>query len=89
MSDQNKPGLVQTHANYAAAYAKETIGSVTGSEDWKSSGQADKQEAIDGMKAASQGRDPQTNGYGKAEEMAGKAVGCEGMEDEGAHSKKQ
>ena len=41
------------------------------------------------MKQASANRDPQQSGYGKVEQMAGKAVGCEGMEEEGAQSKKQ
>lgn len=41
------------------------------------------------MKAASANRDPQQDGYGKVEEVAGKAVGCEGMENEGAESKKE
>lgn len=41
------------------------------------------------MKAASANRDPQRDGYGKVEEMAGKAAGCEGMEEEGAASKKE
>jgi uncharacterized protein YjbJ (UPF0337 family) len=41
------------------------------------------------MKAASADRDPQRDGYGKAEEIAGKVTGCEGMENEGAASKKQ
>lgn len=39
------------------------------------------------MKAASEGRDP-TQGYGKVEETAGKVTGCEGMQQEGAASKK-
>jgi uncharacterized protein YjbJ (UPF0337 family) len=39
------------------------------------------------MKAASQNRDAQRDGYGKVEELAGKAAGCEGMEKEGAESK--
>ena len=38
------------------------------------------------MKAASAARDPQQQGMGKVEELAGKAVGCEGMEKEGAES---
>lgn len=38
------------------------------------------------MKAAAENRDPQQHGYGKAEEMAGKAFGCEGMQKEGAAS---
>jgi hypothetical protein len=65
------------------------VGTVTGSEDWKSTGQQEKQAAIDGMKAASENRDPQQSGMGKVEEIAGKAVGCEGMEKEGAESKTQ
>ena len=39
------------------------------------------------MKAAGQNRDAQTQGFGRVEEVAGKAVGCEGMEREGAESK--
>lgn len=39
------------------------------------------------MKQASANRDPNQDGYGKVEEMAGKAAGCEGMEKEGAESK--
>lgn len=65
------------------------MGSVTGSEEWKSSGAETKQHAVDAMKAASADRDPQRDGYGKAEEIAGKVAGCEGMENEGAASKKQ
>lgn len=41
------------------------------------------------MKAASANRDPQNSGFGKVEEVAGKAVGCEGMENEGAASKNE
>ena len=65
------------------------VGSVTGSEEWKSSAESDKQAGIDAMKSASQNRDPNQSGFGKVEEMAGKAVGCEGMEEEGAQSKKE
>jgi uncharacterized protein YjbJ (UPF0337 family) len=39
------------------------------------------------MKAASANRDPATDGYGKAEEIAGKLTGCEGMAQEGAESR--
>lgn len=39
------------------------------------------------MKAASANRDPTKDGFGKVEEMTGKAAGCEGMEKEGAASK--
>lgn len=38
------------------------------------------------MKAASAARDPQQQGMGKVEKFAGKAVGCEGMQQEGAES---
>lgn len=41
------------------------------------------------MKAASEGRDPSSQGLGKAEELAGKAVGCEGMVKEGDASAKK
>lgn len=39
------------------------------------------------MKAASETRDSSSQGYGKAEELAGQAVGCEGMIKEGEVSK--
>lgn len=60
---------------------------MTGSEEWKASGESDKQAGLDAMKAAGANRDPQQSGLGKVEEVAGKAVGCEGMEQEGAESK--
>lgn len=41
------------------------------------------------MKQASENRDPQRDGMGKVEEMAGKAAGCEGMEEEGKASKSE
>jgi uncharacterized protein YjbJ (UPF0337 family) len=41
------------------------------------------------MKAASENRDPNRDGFGKVEELAGKAAGCEGMEKEGEASKAQ
>lgn len=41
------------------------VGSVTGSEDWKSSAENDKQAGVDAMKAASANRDPQQSGFGK------------------------
>ena len=68
---------------------QEVVGNVTGSQDWKTSGEQDKQAGADAMKAAGENRDPQQSGFGKVEEMAGKAVGCEGMENEGAESKTQ
>lgn len=41
------------------------------------------------MKAAGEKRDPSHQGYGGVEEKAGKLVGCEGMQHEGAESKKK
>lgn len=38
------------------------------------------------MQRAGENRDT-SQGYGKAEEMAGKLTGCEGMQKEGAASK--
>lgn len=60
---------------------------MTGSQEWKQSGEQQKSEAVDAMKAASEGRDPASSGFGSAEETAGKLVGCEGMKEEGAASK--
>lgn len=65
------------------------IGAVTGSEAWNVSAQTDKASGIDTMKAASEQRDANRDGFGKVEELAGKAAGCEGMEKEGAQSKQQ
>lgn len=61
------------------------MGSITGNKEWKESGHQQKEEAIENMKAASEGRDA-ASGYGKVEELAGKVTGCEGMEKEGAAS---
>ncbi|CAI6253384.1 unnamed protein product [Periconia digitata] len=88
-SNQNAPGLVSGHAQYVKGAAEETIGSVTGSEAWKSSGAQDKSQAVDAMKSAGQNRDPNTQGFGGIEQKAGSLVGCEGMEKEGAASKTQ
>jgi uncharacterized protein YjbJ (UPF0337 family) len=68
--------------------SQETIGNVTGSEPWKASGVQDKEQAVDAMKSASANRDPQQQGFGGIEQKAGSLVGCEGMEKEGAQSKK-
>lgn len=40
------------------------------------------------MKRAGENRDL-SQGYGKAEEIAGKVTGCEGMQKEGAESKQE
>jgi hypothetical protein len=65
------------------------IGNVTGNAAWQQSAETDKQDGISAMKAASQNRDPATDGYGKVEEVAGRLSGCEGMEKEGAISAKK
>jgi uncharacterized protein YjbJ (UPF0337 family) len=65
-----------------------TIGSVTGSHAWTSSGEQAKAHAVGIMKAAGEARDPASQGYGKVEEVAGKITGCEGMQQEGVASKK-
>jgi uncharacterized protein YjbJ (UPF0337 family) len=41
------------------------------------------------MKAASENRDSSSQGLGGVEETAGKLVGCEGMQKEGAESKRE
>lgn len=66
-----------------------TIGSVTGNQAWATSGEQDKNQAIDAMKAASENRDPNQSGFGGVEKKAGDLVGCEGMQKEGEESKKQ
>ncbi|KAK1569570.1 uncharacterized protein LY79DRAFT_528428 [Colletotrichum navitas] len=91
MSSQNtnnqQPGLVAGHAEYVKGAAEAAIGSVTGSHAWTSSGEQDKAHAASTMKTASQQRDPTTQGHGKVEEVAGNALGCDGMKQEGASSK--
>lgn len=69
--------------------SQSAVGAVTGSAAWNASAQNDKEDGIDAMKAASQQRDANRDGYGKVEELAGKAAGCEGMEKEGAASKQE
>jgi hypothetical protein len=66
-----------------------TIGNISGSTAWQTSGEQAKQHAMEAMKAASEGRDPAKDGFGKVEEMAGKVTGCEGMQKEGAESAKK
>ncbi|KAK0620427.1 hypothetical protein B0T14DRAFT_406852, partial [Immersiella caudata] len=89
-SNQNtntqQPGLMASHVEYIKGAAESTIGSVTGSHTWTTSGEQDKAHAKAAMKAATQNRDPAASGYGKAEELAGKLTGCEGMRQEGAAS---
>lgn len=81
------PFYFQNHID--SCYNQETIGNVTGSQAWQASGAQDKTQAVDAMKAASANRDPNEKGFGGIEQKAGSLVGCEGMEKEGAESKKQ
>ncbi|KAJ9647954.1 hypothetical protein H2201_001321 [Coniosporium apollinis] len=87
-NNNQQPGLVAAHAEYVKAAAVEAVGTATGSEAWKQSGAEQKEQAINDMKAASEGRDPATSGWGKPEEVIGKVTGCEGMQQEGAASTK-
>ncbi|KAH8731273.1 hypothetical protein GQ44DRAFT_736355 [Phaeosphaeriaceae sp. PMI808] len=87
-NNQNQPGLVSSHAQYAKGAAEETIGNATGNEAWKASGVQDKEQAVESMKAASAQRDT-SQGYGGIEKKAGNLVGCVGMQKEGGESKKQ
>lgn len=82
--------MTSSYAEWQAViltFMQGVVGSVTGSADWQNSAETDKQQGIDTMKAAGENRDPNQSGFGKVEEMAGKAVGCEGMENEGEQSK--
>ncbi|RYO82572.1 hypothetical protein DL766_000214 [Monosporascus sp. MC13-8B] len=91
MSENNsnqQPSLVGGHAEYVKGAAESTIGSVTGSHAWTSSGEQAKAHAVDTMKAAGEARDPATQGYGKAEQKLGEVTGCEGMAKEGAACKR-
>ena len=79
--------LVGGHAEYVKGAAEATIGDISGSHAWKSSGEQAKAHAVDTMKSAGEARDA-TQGYGKVEQKLGEVTGCEGMEKEGAASKK-
>lgn len=69
---------------------QEAVGSVTGSEEWKKSGEEQKNAGISEMQEAGKLReqDSTQHGLGSVEKIAGQAVGCEGMEKEGAKSEK-
>ncbi|RCI10027.1 hypothetical protein L249_8730 [Ophiocordyceps polyrhachis-furcata BCC 54312] len=86
-----QPGLVGSHAEYAKGVIepKSAIGDITGSKPWKESGEQDKASATSAMKKAGEQRDASSDGYGKAEELAGKLTGCSGMQKEGAASSKK
>ncbi|KAL0488874.1 hypothetical protein AKO1_013561 [Acrasis kona] len=96
MSD-SQPGMIHGHVQYAKGAAEEVIGNITGSEEWKKSGQQDKEAAINEMHEAKQLADKETdysdrnksvlNAEGKAESALGRAVGCEGMVENGEEKK--
>lgn len=67
---------------------KELVGKATGAQNWTQSGTSDKEQGVSTMKAASEQRDSAAQGYGKAEEVAGKVTGCEGMVKEGQQSER-
>ncbi|KAM6480418.1 hypothetical protein HDV62DRAFT_398905 [Trichoderma sp. SZMC 28011] len=82
---QGEAGLMGAHAQYIKGVGEATIGSLSGSQAWSASGAQDKAAALEALKKAGEKRDP-NQGYGKAEEWAGKLTGCEGMQKEGAAS---
>ncbi|KAK3306507.1 uncharacterized protein B0T15DRAFT_527401 [Chaetomium strumarium] len=84
---QQNVGLWTGHAEWIKGAAESTIGSIIGAESWKTAGEQEKARARECMQAAAQQRDPTKAGYGRAEEIAGKLTGCEGMKHEGAASK--
>ncbi|KAL2256172.1 hypothetical protein VTK26DRAFT_2081 [Humicola hyalothermophila] len=84
---QGSPGLLAGHAEYIKGAAESTIGSLVGSQAWRDSGEHDKAHARAALQAAVEHRDPAKSGYGRAEEIAGRLTGCEGMRHEGAASK--
>ncbi|KAI1340513.1 hypothetical protein F5Y15DRAFT_41713 [Xylariaceae sp. FL0016] len=86
-NNSQQPSLVGGHAEYVKGAAEATIGSVTGSHAWTSSGEQAKAHAVDTMKAAGEQRDA-SQGYGEVEQKLGEVTGCEGMTKEGAASKK-
>ncbi|KAH6692497.1 hypothetical protein F5X68DRAFT_250749 [Plectosphaerella plurivora] len=82
----NQPGLVAAHVEYIKGAGESVIGNLMGSHAWTTTGEQDKAHAQSTMKAAAENRDPATQGYGRAEELAGKAFGCQGMQQEGVAS---
>lgn len=82
----NQPGLIAAHVEYIKGAGESLIGNLSGSHAWTTSGEQDKAHAQSSMKAAAEHRDPATQGYGRAEELAGKAFGCQGMQKEGLAS---
>lgn len=80
--------------SHPLTHPQSTIGALTGAQAWATSGEQDKNQAIDAMKAAGEKRESgNAPGEGQGivggvEEAAGKLVGCEGMKREGAEGKK-
>ncbi|GAO18715.1 hypothetical protein UVI_02053210 [Ustilaginoidea virens] len=88
-NQSQQPGLVQGHVQYVKGVAEGTVGDLTGSQPWKESGEQDKAAGLSAMREAGEKTDPSAQGYGKAEELAGKLTGCDGMKSEGAASRKK
>ncbi|KAL2159481.1 hypothetical protein VTH06DRAFT_2486 [Thermothelomyces fergusii] len=80
--NQQQPGLWVGHAEYIKGAAEARRSSA-----WSASGEQDKAHARASMQAAAERRDPAKSGYGRAEEVAGRLTGCEGMKHEGAASR--
>ena len=72
------------------SFSQETLGSYT-STPMQEAGASDKQAALTEMREAKKSSEEQAGGdgvqksetLGKVEQLAGKATGCEGMEEEG------
>ncbi|BFZ54098.1 hypothetical protein PYCC9005_001130 [Savitreella phatthalungensis] len=101
MSSENKPGLVASHAAYAKGAAEETIGNLTGSAAWQTSGKEIQEEAKSQMREAAERSDRVDTDVsntrqptdslareGALEQKIGSLVGCEGMEQQGAEKSK-
>ncbi|KAL7902759.1 hypothetical protein HDV63DRAFT_407577 [Trichoderma sp. SZMC 28014] len=93
-SSNNNPeqqtSLMGGHAQYLKGVGEAAVGSISGSKAWTDSGVHDKEAGLAAMKKAGEQRDV-NQGYGRAEEWAGKLTGCEGMQKEGfasAHQRK-
>jgi uncharacterized protein YjbJ (UPF0337 family) len=52
-SDATNPSLISGHAQYAKGAITETVGNVTGSQEWQESGKNDAQAGIEQMKVIS------------------------------------
>ncbi|KAK7420901.1 hypothetical protein QQX98_002465 [Neonectria punicea] len=81
----SQPGLIGSHYQYVKGAAEATVGVLTNSHAWKASGEQDKAAGLAALKKVGEQRD-EGQGYGKAEEVAGKITGCQGMVREGAAS---